>query len=117
MSRLLKIARRDSWRRERVLRNGERFQARMQDAGWQIPASASAIHPIHCGSDVEALAMAAALEEQGFWVSAIRAPTVPENSARLRVTFTALHTEGDVDALVVALRWARDAVASGYRAP
>jgi len=112
----LKIARRDGWRRERVLHNGQRFQARMHDAGWPIPASPSAIHQVPCGSDAEALAMAAALEEQGFWVSAIRPPTVPEHGARLRVTFTALHTEADVDALVVALRWARDAVAAGYRA-
>ena len=47
--------------------------------------------------------MAKALEAQGYLVSAIRPPTVPEGQARLRVTLTALHTEEHVDGLIKAL--------------
>ena len=59
-------------------------------------------------------AMAAALEAQGFWVAAIRPPTVPEGRARLRVTLSALHTPQEVDGLLEALAWAREAVEQGY---
>ena len=58
--------------------------------------------------DRRALAMSKSLEGAGYWVSAIRPPTVPEGAARLRVTLTALHAPHDVDALVDALARARD---------
>jgi 8-amino-7-oxononanoate synthase len=55
--------------------------------------------------------MAASLERAGYWVAAIRPPTVPEGRARLRVTLSALHAASDVDGLVDALAQARDASA------
>jgi len=55
------------------------------------------------GSDAAALALSQALAEQGFWVSAIRPPTVPEGTARLRVTLTAQHTQSQVAELLQAL--------------
>ena len=67
-----------------------------------------------CGDEKRALALTTALEAQGFWVPAIRPPTVPDGKARLRITLSSLHTQAEVDALVDALSWARDAVEMGY---
>ena len=74
------------------------------------------IQPLLCGDEAHALAFADALEAQGFWVSAIRPPTVPEGKSRLRITLSALHTPQDIDALLDALAWARDAVGQGFGA-
>jgi 8-amino-7-oxononanoate synthase len=64
----------------------------------------SAIVPIHVGEATRALALSAALAELGMLVVAIRPPTVPAGTARLRVAFCAAHDESDVDALVQAMR-------------
>lgn len=112
----LRLAQREAWRRERVFANLARFREGMQRVGFELPESASAIQSVPCGADEIAIAMSAALEAQGFWVSAIRPPTVPENGARLRVTLSALHSEADIDGLVAAMAWARDAVNTGFRA-
>ena len=56
------------------------------------------------GEAQRALAISRALEEQGFLVTAIRPPTVPAGTARLRVTLSAAHEERQVDALVAAFR-------------
>ena len=55
------------------------------------------------GSNARALAVARTLEQLGFWVVAIRPPTVPDGKARLRITLTAAHTELEVDGLIDAL--------------
>jgi 8-amino-7-oxononanoate synthase len=70
---------------------------------WQRLPSNTAIQPIVIGSNAEALQMAAALLEQGLWVPAIRPPTVPENTARLRVTLSAAHSAQEVGQLISAL--------------
>jgi 8-amino-7-oxononanoate synthase len=66
-------------------------------------ASATAIQPIILGDSENALLASQRLLAQGFWVSAIRPPTVPVGTARLRITFSSLHTEQQVDALLEAL--------------
>jgi 8-amino-7-oxononanoate synthase len=68
-----------------------------------LPAAESAIVPIVLGGSEAALAASAALAERGFLVTAIRPPTVPHGTARLRITFSAAHDDSDVDRLVDAV--------------
>jgi len=110
----VKLARKDHWRRERLGELVARLRQRTAALGFTLLPSDTPIQPLLCGSDAHAVAMAAALEAQGFWAAAIRPPSVPEGGARLRITLSALHTQADVDALVEALAWARDAIAHGF---
>jgi 8-amino-7-oxononanoate synthase len=73
--------------------------------------SETAIQPLVIGSNEDALAVMDRLDEQGVWVPAIRPPTVPEGTARLRISLSAAHTLGHIDQLVAALAWA----AQGHR--
>ena len=61
------------------------------------------VQPLIVGGERDALALSDVLRREGFWVPAIRPPTVPEGSARLRVTLSAAHTETQVDRLLDAL--------------
>ncbi|GAB3736433.1 8-amino-7-oxononanoate synthase [Luteimonas pelagia] len=112
----VKLARREGWRRDKLLALVARFRTAAHKAGFDLLPSDTPIQPLLCGDEGRAMAMARALESQGFWVAAIRPPTVPEGRARLRVTLSALHAPEDVDALVDALAWAREAVDRGYGA-
>ena len=75
----------------------------LNSRGWQLAASQTAIQPLIVGSSEDALAISAALESQGLWVPAIRPPTVPAGSARLRITLSAAHDLSDVERLLSAL--------------
>ena len=70
---------------------------------WQHPASETAIQPLIIGANDEAMQAASALYEQGLWVPAIRPPTVPVGTARLRVTLSAAHTVDDVAQVIDAI--------------
>ena len=100
----LRIAHRDSWRRERALALAVRFRAAAAQAGVPLGDSETPIQPVPLGSARAAVLAQQALREAGFWVVAIRSPTVPEGQERLRVTLTAAHREDQVDALVETLR-------------
>jgi len=99
----LALMRTEDWRRERVRAHVERFRAAAAAAGLELLASGTPIQPVVAGSAERALAAARALAKRGFYVPAIRPPTVPEGTARLRVTLSAAHEEGQIDALVGAL--------------
>lgn len=71
--------------------------------GWRLAASTTAIQPLIVGDNATALALSARLELLGLWVPAIRPPTVPVGSARLRITLSAAHQMADVDRLCAAL--------------
>lgn len=83
----------------KALHNAQRFTA----LSGMEPAQ-SAIVPLVLGDNARALAAARLLEDRGYLVSAIRPPTVPENSARLRFTFSALHEERDIDAVAALVK-------------
>jgi 8-amino-7-oxononanoate synthase len=70
---------------------------------WQLLPSHTAIQPVIIGGNDEALQVAAALHQQGLWVPAIRPPTVPPDTARLRVTLSASHQAQEVTQLATAL--------------
>jgi 8-amino-7-oxononanoate synthase len=99
----LEIAQRESWRRERVLALTARFRTAARKAQIPLLDSNTPIQPVVLGSSETALQAQRELHEAGFRVVAIRAPTVPQGSERLRVTLSAAHTEAQVDALVERL--------------
>lgn len=70
---------------------------------WTLMPSDTAIQPLVIGSNADALAVMARLDEQGVWVPAIRPPTVPEGTARLRISLSAAHTSEHIDRLLEAL--------------
>ena len=75
---------------------------------WQRMASSTAIQPVIIGSNEEALRIAAGLYKMGIWVPAIRPPTVPAGTARLRITLSAAHTREEVARLAAALNELED---------
>jgi 8-amino-7-oxononanoate synthase len=82
----------------RPLALARRFTARLG-----LPEAESAVVPVLVGAAEDALALSRALEAEGFLVVAIRPPTVPPGTARLRVAFSAAHAEADVDALAARI--------------
>ncbi|HHQ42830.1 MAG TPA: aminotransferase class I/II-fold pyridoxal phosphate-dependent enzyme, partial [Chromatiales bacterium] len=109
----LRIARAEPWRRERALALARRFREGAQALGLPLLPSPTPIQPVLVGGAARALALSAALETAGFHVPAVRPPTVPEGSARLRVSLSAAHTEAQVDALLEALARAWRATGGG----
>ena len=99
----LRLIREEHWRREHLQKLIALFRAGVQELGLELMDSPSPIQPIVVGSSARALALSAALREQGILVTAIRPPTVPQGTARLRVTLSAEHSEDDVAQLVAAL--------------
>ncbi len=99
----LQILQKENWRREKLNELVKRFRAGGSELGLNLMGSSTPIQPILLGSVKTTLAVSEALYQQGLFVSAIRPPTVPEGSARLRITFSATHTEEQVDQLLSAL--------------
>lgn len=99
----LAIVEAEEWRRERLRELVARFRAGAAALRLDLPASTTPIQPVIVGSPARALALSAALERAGLLVGAIRPPTVPAGTSRLRVTFTAAHAPADVDRLLETL--------------
>jgi 8-amino-7-oxononanoate synthase len=99
----LRRAQAESWRRERVLALSARFRRAAQAAGVPLSSSPTPIQPVVLGSAAAALRAHSELAQAGFWVVAMRPPTVPPGGARLRITLSAAHTEAQVDALAAQL--------------
>jgi len=99
----LRLVQSEAWRRERLQELIRRFRSGAEQLGLPIMQSQTPIQPILAGSSEQALAWSGRLEQRGILVSAIRPPTVPDGSARLRVTLCANHTDEQVDRLLEAL--------------
>ncbi|MBT0727023.1 8-amino-7-oxononanoate synthase [Rosenbergiella australiborealis] len=89
--------------RQQLTRNIDLFRERCRDREIPLTDSITAIQPIIIGDNHRTLAVAEALKTAGYWVQAIRPPTVPVGSARLRITLSAAHSELQINGLVEAL--------------
>jgi 8-amino-7-oxononanoate synthase len=99
----LALVREEPWRRARVLEHVARFRAGAAQLGLAVLDSHTPIQPVILGTPAAAVAASAALLTHGLLVPAIRPPTVPAGSSRLRITFSAAHTDEHVDRLLEAL--------------
>ncbi|PWW47805.1 8-amino-7-oxononanoate synthase [Melaminivora alkalimesophila] len=103
----LRVIATEGWRREHLtqritqLRDG--LAPLLQGTHWQLGDSRTAVQALVIGANDEALAAMDGLRARGLWVPAIRPPTVPESTARLRIALSAAHTEADVAQLLGAL--------------
>lgn len=102
-SAALKLLESEAWRREHLASLVKRFKQGASQLGLSLMESSTAIQPLLAGSSQQALAWAQQLRQQGILVTAIRPPTVPKDTARLRITFSAAHTEEQVARLLNAL--------------
>ena len=100
----LKIVRTEHWRREKLQTLIAQFQEGALALGLDLLPSTTPIQPVLMRSEADALQIAQQLEGQGILVTAIRPPTVPAGTSRLRITLTANHTEADVSQLLHALK-------------
>ena len=105
----LELLRAESWRRDHLNSLITRFRQGAAEIGLTLMDSPTPIQPILVGSSERALKLSAALRDRGVLVGAIRPPTVPAGSARLRVTFSASHSAAQVERLldILAECWNR----------
>ena len=80
------------------------LQPLLQGKGWRLLPSDTAVQALVVGGNDAALSLMEGLRRRGLWVPAIRPPTVPVGTARLRIALSALHTEADVSQLLAALQ-------------
>lgn len=99
----LRLLQAETWRRERLQALIGRFRRGAEQLGLALMDSPTPIQPVLLGDESRTLAVAAHLQQAGFLVGAIRPPTVPKGSARLRITLCANHTDSQVDQLLDAL--------------
>ncbi|UVW35980.1 8-amino-7-oxononanoate synthase [SAR92 clade bacterium H455] len=99
----LKIVREETWRRDKLAQLVMRFRRGAEQIGLQLAESNTPIQPVLINNDEKVMQVGQALRAAGFLVGAIRPPTVPVGSGRLRITFSADHSEEQVDKLVTAL--------------
>ena len=91
-------------RRARLAEISATLRTRLRDLGFEIPPGAGPIIPVIAGTSERALAWSRGLLEHGVFVQAIRPPTVPDGTARLRVTLMATHTDADLEHAVDGFR-------------
>ncbi len=100
MRKSLQLVESQDWRRQHLNQLINRLRSGLLQQGWALLPSFTPIQPVLVGSAQRALALAQALRQRGFLVSAIRPPTVPVGTARLRITLSAGHDQQSVDELL-----------------
>jgi 8-amino-7-oxononanoate synthase len=99
----LQIVRREPDRRERLATEATWFREQLTQRGWSTGPSCTQIVPILVGEAEAAVALSSRLKSRGYWVPAIRPPTVPLGSSRLRISLTSAHTREQLQGLLDAL--------------
>ena len=99
----LELIEKESWRREKLQQRVQRFRSGAKQLGLNLIDSTTAIQPVIIGSSEKTVAMSQQLLDKNILISAIRPPTVPEGTSRLRITFSATHSEEHVDKLLDVL--------------
>jgi 8-amino-7-oxononanoate synthase len=99
----LRVLRREPWRRARLAANAARLRERLAARGLSTAPSTTHVVPVVIGGNAPTMAACEALLERGFFAQGIRHPSVPEGTARLRLTPMATHRDGEIDALADAL--------------
>lgn len=95
-------------RRKQLHENQKRLRSALRESEWSVPEGETPILPVSVGNGAQALAFSQTMEDLGVYVPAIRPPTVPVGSARLRATVMATHTAADVDLAIHAFQRARE---------
>ncbi|MEP5569265.1 MAG: 8-amino-7-oxononanoate synthase [Halioglobus sp.] len=104
----LAILREEPWRREHLTSLIQHFRTGAAELGLPLMPSSSAIQPLTVGDASRATAMSEKLRERGLLIGAIRPPTVPAGTSRLRITLSAAHSVQQVDDLLEALAHCQD---------
>jgi len=99
----LQVIEQEEWRRVRLRELIAQLQRELAGGPWRLLPSDTPIQPLLVGGNTEALALSARLAAQGLLVPAIRPPTVPQGTARLRISLSADHSAADVTRLTAAL--------------
>ena len=99
----LEVFRDEPWRRQRLRDHVALLRRRLREVPWTLLDSNTAIQPLVVGDNARVMQLMESLWDRGFWVPGIRPPTVPEGSARLRISLTAGHTTEQVAALADTL--------------
>lgn len=102
-SAALAVVQREPWRRQRLQENAQRMRTGLAKRGISTAPSSTHIVPVIVGANEPTMAACEALLEAGFYAQGIRHPSVPEGTARLRLTPMATHTGEEIDALVAAI--------------
>ena len=99
----LKLMQQENWRREQLHKLIAQLRTGLSGLPWQLMHATTPIQPLIIGSNEGAVTLSEGLRARGIWVPAIRPPTVPQGTARLRISLSATHSEQDVTQLIETL--------------
>jgi len=99
----LALLREEEWRRTHLKQLIAQLRAGLRELPWSLQQSDTPVQPLLVGGNEAAVALSEGLRARGIWVPAIRPPTVPQGTARLRISLSAAHSAADVEQLITAL--------------